>query len=353
MAQGRQLAGGAARPAKLPTDIRANLEAENAYADAMLAPTRAAATQAAARKCAPASRKTISIVPAADGPYAYFERYREGGQHPLICRRPREARPCTGADRRRPCWQRASPSSTSATRRIRPTTACSRGALDDKGSEFFSIHVRDIEDRARPARRDPRHRRRCAVDPRLDAPSTMCGSTTIIAPAACTCHVVGTDPETDELVFEDQDPRWFVHITRMQSGNFGVIEVCRPRNLRSAARRSSRARRPSRASSSRARTGFATTSITRRTVSSSCTNDDGAEDFKIVEAPVSDPRRRRTGSDLIAHRRGCMIADLRVFKHHMVRLELEDGLPRIVVRDIRQRRRTRHRLRRRGLRSRP
>jgi hypothetical protein len=31
-----------------------------------------------------------SSVPAPDGPYAYFRRYRAGGQHPLICRMPRE-----------------------------------------------------------------------------------------------------------------------------------------------------------------------------------------------------------------------------------------------------------------------
>ncbi|WP_457832156.1 hypothetical protein, partial [Staphylococcus aureus] len=31
-----------------------------------------------------------STVPAPDGPWAYYEKYRPGGEHPLVCRRPRE-----------------------------------------------------------------------------------------------------------------------------------------------------------------------------------------------------------------------------------------------------------------------
>ena len=75
-------------PAALPADIRALLEAENAYADAMLAPTRALQRQLA-REMRARLKEDDSEVPQTDGPYAYYSRFRHGGQHRIFCRRPR------------------------------------------------------------------------------------------------------------------------------------------------------------------------------------------------------------------------------------------------------------------------
>jgi oligopeptidase B len=63
------------------------------------------------------------------------------------------------------------------------------------------------------------------------------------------------------------------------------------------------------------------------------TNADGAEDFKIVEAPLAAPGKAHW-RDVIPHRKGCMITGFGLFARHLVRTELEDGLPRIVVREI-------------------
>ena len=63
------------------------------------------------------------------------------------------------------------------------------------------------------------------------------------------------------------------------------------------------------------------------------TNSDRAEDYRIVAAPVESP-----GPDLWReiepHRPGRLILDVVAFKHHLVRLEREDGLPRIVIRRL-------------------
>ena len=63
------------------------------------------------------------------------------------------------------------------------------------------------------------------------------------------------------------------------------------------------------------------------------TNSEGAEDFRIVEAPVADPGMANW-SEIIPHRTGRLIIEVSVTQHHIVRLEREDGLPRIVVRRI-------------------
>src|SRR5215472_3062550 len=76
-------------PAVLDPAIRAYLEAENAHADAALARTRALQDELFAEMKG-RIKEDDSSVPAPDGAYAYFRRYREGGQHPLICRMPRD-----------------------------------------------------------------------------------------------------------------------------------------------------------------------------------------------------------------------------------------------------------------------
>ena len=69
-------------------DIRALLEAENAYADALLAPT-AGLQKELVREMRARLKEDDSEPPQVDGPWAYYSRYRHGGQHRIYCRRPR------------------------------------------------------------------------------------------------------------------------------------------------------------------------------------------------------------------------------------------------------------------------
>ena len=62
------------------------------------------------------------------------------------------------------------------------------------------------------------------------------------------------------------------------------------------------------------------------------TNADGAKDYKVVTAPVADPRRANW-TDLVAHEPGRLILSIQAFRNFLVRLERKDGLPRIVVRE--------------------
>src|SRR5262249_62094430 len=67
---------------------RAHLAAENAHVEAALGGTREL-QQALFAEMKGRIKEDDSSVPAPHGPYAYFTRYREGGQHPLMCRIPR------------------------------------------------------------------------------------------------------------------------------------------------------------------------------------------------------------------------------------------------------------------------
>jgi oligopeptidase B len=63
------------------------------------------------------------------------------------------------------------------------------------------------------------------------------------------------------------------------------------------------------------------------------TNADGAEDFKIVTAPLDNPERAQW-RDLIPHRPGVYLLSFTVLADWLIRLEREDGLPRVVVRQL-------------------
>src|SRR5690348_577285 len=81
-------------PRRLPQDIRALLKAENAYADAVLAPTNRLQKDLK-REMRARLKEDDSEPPQVDGPWAYYSRFRPGGQRRIYCRKPREGGPET------------------------------------------------------------------------------------------------------------------------------------------------------------------------------------------------------------------------------------------------------------------
>ena len=62
-------------------------------------------------------------------------------------------------------------------------------------------------------------------------------------------------------------------------------------------------------------------------------NDTG-RNFRLVTAPVSDPREQNW-KELVPHRADVRLSDFTLFANHMVRFEREGGLPQLVVTDMR------------------
>ena len=78
-------------PSVLDGDIRTYLEAENAHTATIMDPL-AGAIETLFAEMKGRIKEDDSSVPLADGPWAYFQRYREGGQHPIYCRQPRDVK---------------------------------------------------------------------------------------------------------------------------------------------------------------------------------------------------------------------------------------------------------------------
>lgn len=316
-------------PAVLPSDIREMLVRENAYAGAVLALT-AGLQQALKAEMRGRIEEEDSDVPVLHGPFQYYRRHREGGEHEIVCRRPREGGEETvlldgdalAAGTSFFDLGEAAPS---------PDHRLLAWSFDDRGSELHSIQVRDCG---------------TGLDHADRIPDTDGGAVWFADGASFLYvrlddnhrasrvfrHRLGRPVVEDELVFHEPDPGWFVSVGRLRSGEFAVIHVhghdaaeCHLVGLRGDDPRPRllAAREP----------GLRYDVDQRGDRLFFRTNADGADDFKIVTAPL-DSVSRSDWADLVPHRPGCLVLHIDVLRDHLIRLEREGGLPRIAVRAL-------------------
>lgn len=316
-------------PEALPSQIRAVLDRENAYAAEMLKKT-SSLQKRLVREMRGRLEEEDADVPVPDGPFQYYGRYREGGQHELICRQPRsggeEAVLLDGDE-----LASGKPFFDLAATQHAPNHALLAWGADDKGSELHTLRVRDLKTGADLPdaishtdgevvwAADSRAFFYVRVDENHRASSVY-------------LHVLGSGQDADVLVFKEPDPAWFVSIARTRSGRFLVINIHGHDAAEAHVVDLDLPRSPPRIVAAR-QSGLRYEVDHRGDRFIILTNADGAEDFKIVEAPVQMPGRDQW-RDVVSHRPGRMIVAIAAFEHHLVRLEREDGLPRIVVRSF-------------------
>ncbi|MFT4098299.1 MAG: S9 family peptidase [Rhodoblastus sp.] len=317
-----------ADPAKTPPDIRAHLEAENVYCDALMAPTKALQAELV-KELRGRIKEDDSDTPWPDGPFDYYTRFREGGQHELVCRK------AHGGDEQvlidGDAEAAGKPFFDMRAAEHSPDHRLVAWSSDDKGSELFTIRVRDIA-----SGRD------------LDDRVTHCDGAIVWANDARSFlyvrvddnhrtaqvfrHVLGTRETDDLLVVEDLDPAWFVHLHRSHSRRFGVVTMSGHDATEIWLIDLDDAGAPARLVAAREAKHRYEVEHHGETLFIR-TNADGAEDFKLMTAPLSAPARENW-RDLTPYVQGRMIVAATAYARHLVRLERENGLPRIVVREI-------------------
>ncbi len=315
-------------PDKLPDDIRSYLEAENRYFAASFETPHAGLIDAIYREIRGRIKEDESDLPDPDGPWAYNSRMEEGRQYPLIVRTPRNGGEETvlldcnieagggyfgfgGAGHS-------------------PDHALLAWAADRQGSEFYTIHIRDIA-----TGKDTGEVIVDAGDSGTWAPDGTALYYTELdeshRPFRVRRHVIGTPQSADTIVYEEADAGFFVGVGETLSRRYIVIDVHDHQTSElwligdgSLDPRLVSARKSEREYDAEERGGRLYM----------LTNADGAEDFKIVTAPVEAPDAENW-TDLVPHSPGVLILDMLLFANHLVRLERHEGLPRIVVRDLR------------------
>lgn len=319
-------------PARLTTGIRDHLEAENAYTAAVLAPTEALQARLFAEIKGRIKEEDASV-PAADGPWAYYRRFRQGGQHPIFCRKPREAGESDSAET--VLLDGDEESKGSGFFAIRgaehsPDHAHFAWSSDTTGAEVCDIRVKEIEgDRVLPDvisgsngafawSGDGRHLFYVVLDDNH-------------RPYRVYRHRLGSDQSEDALVYEENDPGFFVGLDESESRRFVMIATHDHTTSEVYLIDAEAPEMPPRLVAPRLRDQeYDVHHDAPRDRLLILTNAEGAEDFKVMAAPLSSPGRE-SWVEVLPHAPGVLRLDLLLFADWMVRLERAEGLPRVIV----------------------
>ena len=315
-------------PSVLPADIRAHLEAENAYADAIMAPTEELQQQLY-EEMKGRIKEDDSSVPSPDGPYDYYTRVIEGEQYPLFCRKQRKQgeeeiyldgnKEAKGHD-----YHQIHAVSHS------PDHKLLAWSFDTKGAGFCTLVIQKM-----------------ANGTRLDSPIENTGGGVCWSADGQFLfygkydehkrirwiyrHELGTDPTKDVIIYEEPDSGFFLSLGQTQSDRFILIH--------SGDHQTSEIRlldaqnplqEPVLVAKREAQHEYSVEHDAAHDHLIILTNSGEAEDFRIVSTPVSDPGPENW-RDLVPHQQGRLILEVTVFKNHMVRLERENALPRLVI----------------------
>jgi len=316
-------------PAELDDDIRAQLEAENAYyedATGDLEDLRNTLFEEMRGRI----KEDDSSVPEPDGDYEYAVRYRDGGEYPVYVRTPRGGGDETvlydgdlegeGEDFFRIAAVEHS-----------PDHKLIAYGVDRLGSEYYDIRVRTVESGDEYPE----------TMPSTDGGAVWAADSKSFyyverddnqRPKRVKHHVLGTEPGEDRLVYEEPDDSYFLFLDESQSSEFIFIGVAKGTSSEYRFLRADAA------------PGTEPTLIAPRLEDQLYyaehhgdhfylqTNADDAVDFKIVRTPIDEPGRDNW-EVWLPHEPGTYITSFVPLKDRLVRLERENALPRIVVSD--------------------
>ena len=312
-------------PKVLREDVRAHLEAENAYTKAMLAGTEALQAKLFAEMKA-RIKEDDSSVPSPDGPWDYYVRYELGAQHPIHGRRPRGA-----MDGEEVLLDEEAMSKDKAFFQVgaashSPDHALYAWAADEQGSEYYTIRVKDLSDGLQ-----------------LGDPIESAYGDFTFSPDSAWLFWIWRDENArpskvfrrparggeDVLIYEESDDGMFlgvgaasddshilIHVGNQETTEIWLIPASDP----TAA--------PLVAQPREVGVKYSLDHWTDRWVVR--TNSDGAIDFKLCVSLAATPAKA-TWTDWIAHRPGHYITGFSAFAGHLVRAERVNALDRLVV----------------------
>ncbi|MEP1229757.1 MAG: S9 family peptidase [Litorimonas sp.] len=322
-------------PQKLEANIRTHLETENTYTETALAPTNTlkdAIFEEMKARLEPEARG----IPMPDEKFAYFHYFRKGDQHGIYARHDLSQ-------------------STPQDMTILDAEALSQASkaffdigdvshshnhhwlaysVDLKGSENYAVYLRDLS---------------LADDVDISTQITRSAGALVWATDNQTLFWVERDDNQRpyavryinlfdktaavQTAYEESDPGFFVSLA--QSDDRAFIEISAHNHTTSEIWRIPSATPTAKPICFAPRlTGQEYSLHEHGGRSYILTNANGATDFAVMSAS-HDNTDRQHWQDFIAHKPGTLIIGMESFKNHLVRLERENALPRIVIRDMR------------------
>lgn len=317
----------------LDPEIRSYLEAENGYMEAAMADTKALQSQLFAEMKG-RIKEDDSSIPMKDGPFAYGSAFVTGGEQPRYFRIPRDGNPKDEAIREllldgdkeavgKDYFRLSGIDHTS-------DHAFGIWGYDDKGSEYYTLRIRDLA-----TKQDLDDVLENTAGGGVWAPDGKSFFYTLQdenhRPSKVLHHIVGQPQSSDRLVYEEEDPGFFMGVGGSLLDDFIYVDIhdhetseyrlLSPKDLTAepvlVAEREE---------------GVEYSMTEGGDVFYILTNADDAKDFKIVEAPVTAPGRENW-KEVVPHEPGRLILNHMAFARHLVWLERREGLPVIMIRD--------------------
>ncbi|MGK6315308.1 S9 family peptidase [Neorhizobium sp. DT-125] len=315
-------------PSILDPEIRAHLEAENAYMEAAMGDTKAL-QKTLFDEMRGRIKEDDSSVPMKDGPFAYGTLYVTGGEQPHYFRTPRD-----GGDRQVLLNgdEEARDKDYFRLSGIDHTNDHLFGiwGYDDKGSEYFTLRIRDLstgEDLADILEN--------TAGGGVWAPDGKSFFYTLQdenhRPSKVFHHIVGTPQSEDRLVYEEEDPGFFMGVGGSLIDDFIYIDI-HDHETSEYRILSTKDLTAEPMLVAEREEGIEYSMTEGGDVFYILTNDGDAKDFKIMQAPVDAPGKENW-TEVVPHEPGRLIISHMAYRRHLVWLQRKDGLPQIIIRD--------------------
>ena len=311
--------------------VIAHLEAENAYAEAVLAPV-APLRDRIYEEIRGRVQETDESAPVPDGPWSYVTRTVEGEQYVIHCRRPRAG----GAEQvllDENALAAGHDYFSLGGFEVSPDHRILAYSTDVNGGERYTLHFRNLDTgEDLPDRVDNvtyglawADDLRTCFYVRPDA---------AMRPDEVWRHRLGTAADEDVLVFREDDERFFLEIGRTRSGAHVLIESSSKLTAETWFVPTDAPESAPRVVESREHGHEYSVEHHRDDMLGDrfliVTNADGAQNFKLVAAPVAEPGRANW-TEVVAHRADIRLDAANAFADHVVLSERADGLDRVRV----------------------
>ncbi|HEV2064883.1 MAG TPA: S9 family peptidase [Thermoanaerobaculia bacterium] len=309
-------------------EVKAYLEAENAFADSVMKPT-VAFQEALYKEMLGRIKETDLSVPYRDGAYLYYSRTEQGKQYPIYCRKKRslEAPEQVMLDLNEMAKGQRFMS-------VGALEVADDGNLlayttDNTGFREYTLHVRDLstgKDFGETVEK-------------VSSVAWAADSKTLFytvddktkRPYRLHRHTLGTEVENDALVYEEKDEMFTVGIDRSRSRKMLLLAS---RSHTAAEWRYLPSDKPAGAFTLISpREKDHEYSVDHRGDLFYIRTNKGCRNFRVVTAPLASPGQP-AWKELLPCRPAVMVSGLEVFSGYAVALEREDGLPRIRVIDL-------------------
>ena len=308
--------------------VRAYLEAENAYTDAVMKPSEGF-QQALYAEMLGRIQETDEYVPYRRGGFFYYSRTEQGKQYPIYCRRKGslEAEEEVTLDLNRLAEGKAFMSLGAY--QVSDDGALLAYATDDTGFRQYTLFVKDLR-----------------TGLLVEKVAEKVGSVAWAADGQTLFYTVEEESTkrqyrlyrhrlgdaAHDLVYEESDEAFGVGVYRTRSLQYlvlgaGSLTTSEARFLPAALPRGEwRLVAP--------RVPEQEYDVEHHGEVFYIRANDTGRNFRLVKAPVSSPGRA-SWTEVVAHRPGVMLEGVDCFRDHLVLFEREDGLPQVSVTDLR------------------